>query len=214
MIDIPLTIIKRTGLQHSATMENHYGNILWWGWWIHIWFPTFQEYCSSLHCFLESTDEKCTQWGRKIKNMSNCTYHVHSISQIFSAGWWFYLVKRSICHAFDKHCKSIDKDLGILLINQEGNVGIRLAVKVSASIYIQLYDMKIVPTWNQLVCCKFKCQYGSQWNRRLVCVHTLVPLYTDSGRSDWVLPHCTCYSEQWLHWNEFQQWYSVDVEYV
>lgn len=84
---------------------------------------------------------------------------------------------RCVRHAFDSRCKPMDKGQGSLIIDEDGDIGIRLGHKVPASMRKNIYDTELVLTAKKLLCCKCTCQCGSQGLERIVCVHTLVLAY-------------------------------------
>jgi len=89
----------------------------------------------------------------------------------------YRLLKRCIRHAFDSRCKSIDDVVGSLVMDKDGNIGIRLGTDVPASMRKDIYQTEIVATAMDILGCKCSCKCGSQGNERIVCVHTIVVLY-------------------------------------
>ena len=89
----------------------------------------------------------------------------------------YRLLMRCVRHAFDSRCKSLDKVVGTLVLDGEGDVGVRIGSDVPASMKNNIYATEVVATARHLLCCKCTCQCGSQDTQNITCVHILVLLY-------------------------------------
>ncbi len=89
----------------------------------------------------------------------------------------FRLLARTIRHAFDSRLPPMDDCIAKLIMDKNGDVGVRLCSEIPASMKKDVYETEIAATSKNLLCCKCTCHCGSQDSERIACVHTPVRLY-------------------------------------
>ena len=92
----------------------------------------------------------------------------------------YRLLMRCIRHTFDSRTPSMDTGSGALVVDQLGDVGLWLRSDVPASMRKKTYQSEVIATAKSLLCCKCTCQCGSHGEQRIVCVHDIGPVISES----------------------------------
>ena len=89
----------------------------------------------------------------------------------------FRLIARMVRHAWDSRNPPLHQALAKLIVDNKGDIGLRITSKIPASMKKKTYQTEVAATSKEIKCCKCTCQSGSQAAERIVCVHTNIKLY-------------------------------------